>query len=116
MSAAVFIRANLSASGSVIIFAVSWISLLFNIGNYPDILCKIGKNTLPVYLLHGYFQRLLLVHGMRIDGEFTVFIISLLLCISLSKIKIKSTIDNIKNMLYNILKKGKVRLLKWKSE
>ncbi len=92
---------------ALIIFAIGWISLLLNIKGLPNFLCKIGENTLPIYLLHGFVQRILLKYGIMINGAFTALIISLLLCISLSEIKMRIPIDSIKNLLYNILKNKK---------
>lgn len=96
--------------GALIALALGWISLLFNIENYPNILCKIGKNTLPIYLLHGFVQRTLLKHGITMDGAFTSFIISLLLCISLSEIKRRIPIDSIKDcyIIFKNKKRGQV--------
>ena len=83
-------------------FAFGWISLFFDLPAKEGILTFIGKNTLPTYILHGFFMRVMKLTGVGVKNEITALLIALALCLSLSSLENFSNI-NVK-IIYNRIK------------
>ncbi len=92
----------------LIFFALGWISMLLNVRKFSDLFCLLGENTLPIYLLHGFIQRTMLVHGTKLSENITLFLVSIATCLSLCTINFNiknplKAVDNAPKKVYNYL-------------
>lgn len=88
---------DMAVRAALSFFAFGWISLLFALPANEGVLTFIGKNTLPTYILHGFFMRVMKLTGVGIKNEITALLIALALCLSLS------SLENFKNINVKII-------------
>lgn len=89
----------------LILFALGWISILFRI-RLPHLFCILGQNTLPIYLLHGFFQRIMLTCETKLSGDITVFLVAVAVCFSLNTLNLNmgnplKAVDKVWKKVYN---------------
>lgn len=99
-------KSDILIRATLILFAFAWISLLFAMPKTSCPLTSIGSNTLPIYILHGFFIRVLKICASKPENSLTALIIAIVLCASLSSLKAKKqkkAVDTSSQKVYNII-------------
>lgn len=79
----------------LILFAFGWIFFLFRIvPQTKTMLAYLGRNSLSIYLLHGFFLRALNIFSIRVRSSFAALVISAVLCFALADIGIPKVLKS----------------------
>ena len=91
---------------ALILFSFGWISLLLHMPSTEGLFSFIGKNTLPIYLIHGAILRSIKIFGIKIENSLTALLLSAVICTALANIHFQNlpkAVDTILKKVYNIV-------------